>query len=292
MKCGVPMQIMWSIFHRPTLATKKLSWASGEAQPALLLCLRSCTWPRHALHAGAPWALAEDPGCFAHTHGRPKYFSSLWGPLGRAPWAIYLRHCHLAINLVCSAAVVMTRVWGPSGQSSWSPGPGWPQAARGAISMDADLPGDPFPLLKGLDLASQGQDRPGPIFQPYTWGHWRDCSKRAWEGNLINLMAAHGKASSPKLRPWKGRSSWVLLDFKLTDSFLNSKIRVDFGEAGHILWWLPGTRQRQHGRKCRRRPSSWQPRGQPASAPPPGPTRATKCQEGWGRAGERPTPLV
>lgn len=37
--------------------------------------------------------------------------------------------------------------------------------------MDADLPGDPVLLLKGLDLASQGQGHPGPIFQPYTWGH-------------------------------------------------------------------------------------------------------------------------
>ena len=26
-------------------------------------------------------------------------------------------------------------------------------------------------LLRGLDLTSQGQDRPGPIVQPYTWGH-------------------------------------------------------------------------------------------------------------------------
>lgn len=37
--------------------------------------------------------------------------------------------------------------------------------------MDTDLPGDPLPLLRGLDLTSWGHGRPGPISQPYTWGH-------------------------------------------------------------------------------------------------------------------------
>lgn len=53
----------------------------------------------------------KEPGCPPNTHGRPKYFASLWGPLGRVPWANYPRdHKNMARNLVCDAAVVMTHV--------------------------------------------------------------------------------------------------------------------------------------------------------------------------------------
>lgn len=82
----------------------------------------------------------KDPGCSPHTHGRPKCFTSLWGPLGRVPWANYPRHHNnMARNLVCNAAVVSDtclRITRPIQTNT---------CARGAISMDTDLPGDPFP---------------------------------------------------------------------------------------------------------------------------------------------------
>lgn len=60
MKCGIHIQIVLSIFHRLTLAKKKRSSASVEAQLALLLCVSEAT-----LHTCCPfhirtlWALVK-----------------------------------------------------------------------------------------------------------------------------------------------------------------------------------------------------------------------------------------